>query len=89
MKKAAMIATMTCLFLTSSAVTASASAEPTATKKAEHKMHVKEHKAKEHKLHAKELTNKEHKLHAKEYKAKEHKLRIKALPKTGNGGVSE
>jgi len=82
MKKAAMIFMSTCLFLAISATSASAAAEPSHHKAHEHKMHVKEHK-----MHAKE-----HK--AKALKAKEHKLRAKgikphALPKTGNGGVSE
>ncbi|WP_336787688.1 hypothetical protein [Paenibacillus sp. MMO-177] len=100
MKKAAMIAVTTCLFLSVSAATASASAvEPTATKKVEHKMHVKEHKehkvkAKEHKMHAKQHKAKAHELRAKS-ESKAHKLhaksklRAKALPKTGYGGVSE
>ncbi|WP_025690479.1 hypothetical protein [Paenibacillus zanthoxyli] len=96
MKKAAVIALSTCLFLTASAATAFASTEPVGTKKMEHKMHVKEHKihAKEHKLHAKEHHKmKAHKLHAKE-KGKAHKLHAKsikpkALPKSGYGGVSE
>ncbi|OMF68221.1 hypothetical protein [Paenibacillus glucanolyticus] len=87
MKKVTIFALSACLFLSASAVTASAA--PVETKKAEHKMHAKEHKAKEHKMHAKE-----HKMHAKEHKGKAHKIHAKsvkpkALPKTGYGGVSE
>lgn len=92
MNKVAIFALSTCLFLSASAVTASAA--PVETKKEEHKMHAKEHKAKEHKLHAKEHKAKEHKMHAKEHKGKAHKIHAKsvkpkALPKTGYGGVSE
>lgn len=92
MKKAAIFALSTCLFLSASAITASAAP----VESHQHKMHVKEHKAKEHKLHAKEHKTKEHKAkeHKMRAKSKAHKvhtksIKPKALPKTGYGGVSE
>jgi len=93
MKKAAVFALSTCLFLSASAV--SASAAPVESH--QHKVHVKEHKANEHKLHVKEHKTKEHhkaKEHRIKAKSKAHKvhtksIKPKALPKTGYGGVSE
>lgn len=92
MKIAAIFALSTCLFLSASAITASAAP----VESHQHKMHVKEHEAKEHKLHAKEHKTKEHKAkeHKMRAKSKAHKvhtksIKPKALPKTGYGGVSE
>jgi len=79
MKKAAIIFMSACLFLTISATSASAAAEPSHHKAHEHKMH-----AKEHKMHAKE-----HKAKAKAHKVRAKGIKPHALPKTGNGGVSE
>ncbi|MBT2764874.1 hypothetical protein [Paenibacillus sp. ISL-20] len=87
MKKAAIFALSTCLFLSASAITASAAP----VESHQQKMHVKEHEAKEHKLHAKEHKAKEHKMRAKSKAHKVHtkSIKPKALPKTGYGGVSE
>ncbi|GAB6930736.1 hypothetical protein JCM10914A_47190 [Paenibacillus sp. JCM 10914] len=87
MKKATIFALSTCLFLSSSALTASAAP----VEKHQHKVHVKEHEAKEHKAHVKKHEAKEHKMRAKSKAHKVHtkSIKPKALPKTGYGGVSE